>query len=203
VALLAQAATFYGCSRKEITPKNVPLAEVPKHFGSWSLRSEGVVEPEIQEVLKADEVLTRSYMSSGNQADAHLFVAYFRSQRTGRAPHSPKNCLPGAGWSATVSDEVAIPIAGRAPIEANRYIIQKGDAKSVVLYWYQSRDRVVASEYKAKVYVIADAIRYNRTDTALVRVIVPIINNDVSGAEQTATDFVQAAFTPLRHHFPA
>ena len=80
----------------------------------------------------------------------------------------------------SVSDEIAITIPGRAePIEANRYVVAKGDQKSLVLYWYQSRDRVVASEYKAKFYVVADALRYNRTDTALVRVVVPIIDGDV------------------------
>jgi EpsI family protein len=203
VVLLAQAAAFYGCARNEVLPESVPLAAVPKQLGPWSLAQEGVVEPEIQEVLKADEVLTRSYTNPNSRVDAHLFVAYFKSQRTGRTPHSPKNCLPGSGWMATVSDEVSIPIAGRTPIEANRYIIQKGDSKSFVLYWYQSRDRVVASEYKAKLYVITDAIRHNRTDTALVRVIVPIVNNDVKTAERTATEFVQSAFVPLRQHFPA
>ncbi len=204
VVLLAQAATFYGCARKEVTPPHRSLAETPKQFGSWLLQSEGVVEKEVQDVLKADELLTRSYVSPGGaNAPAHLFVAYFDSQRTGRAPHSPKNCLPGSGWTSTVSDSIMIPIDGRAPIEANRYIVQKGDAKSLVIYWYQSRDRVVASEYKAKAYVVADAMRYNRTDTALVRVVMPIVDNDEAAAERGAIDFIKSFFVPLRQHFPA
>lgn len=204
VVLLVQAATFYGCSRKEVTPPNRPLAEVPKQLGSWSLQTEGVVEKEIQEVLKADELLVRSYVSpvSANAA-AHLFVAYFKTQRTGRAPHSPKNCLPGSGWTSTVADRVMIPIDGRPPIEANRYVVHKGTAKSLVIYWYQSRDRVVASEYAAKAYVVADAMRYNRSDTALVRVVMPIVNNDEAAAQTAATDFIKAFFVPLRQHFPA
>jgi EpsI family protein len=133
----------------------------------------------------------------------NLFVAYFRSQRTGQTPHSPKNCLPGAGWVPSVAEETSIPIEGRAPIEVNRYVISKGDVKSIVLYWYQSRDRVVASEYTAKVYVVADAIRYNRTDTALVRVVVPVIGNNEAAANEAAVKFVQTLFNPLRKHFPA
>jgi EpsI family protein len=134
---------------------------------------------------------------------AHLLVAYFKSQRTGRAPHSPKNCLPGSGWVKVTENRISIPIAGRPPIEANRYIVQKGESKSLVLYWYQSRDRVVASEYTAKYYVVADALRYNRTDTALVRVVIPITENGVEAIDRAAVDFVQSFFAPLRQHFPA
>jgi EpsI family protein len=202
--LLVQACFFYGFSRNEITPVNKPLSEAPRQFGSWALRDEGVVEKEIQDVLKADELLNRSYVSqTSGSSPAHLFVAYFKSQRSGRAPHSPRNCLPGSGWIPSVSDTIQIPISGREPIHANRYIVQKGEAKSLVLYWYQSRDRVVANEYAAKVYVVADALRYNRTDTALVRVVVPIVDDDTARAEKSATDFVQSFFTPLRQHFPA
>jgi EpsI family protein len=168
------------------------------------MHSEGVVEKEIVDFLKADELLTRSYVSpSSGPVAAHLFVAYFSSQRTGRSPHSPKNCLPGSGWTSTVSDTIKIDVPNRGIIETNRYIVQKGDAKSMVVYWYQSRDRVVASEYKAKFFAVADAIRYNRTDTALVRVVVPIVNNDEAASEKVATDFVKSLYYPLRQHLPA
>lgn len=201
--LLAQAAFVYGFSRSEVIPANQPLSTVPQQMGSWKLQQEGVVEKEIQDVLKADELLSRSYSSPEQQMGAHLFVAYFRSQRTGQAPHSPKNCLPGSGWAPSLQDVVHIKIPERAePIEANRYVVAKGDQKSLVLYWYQSRDRVVASEYTAKFYVVADALRYNRTDTALVRVVVPIANNDIERSNRAATDFVQTFYTPLRQRFP-
>jgi EpsI family protein len=204
LVLLCQCAAFYIFARPEILPENVPLASVPRQIGSWTLQEEGVIEQEIKDVLKADELLNRSYVNTaGAPAAAHLFVAFFKSQRSGRAPHSPRNCLPGSGWVPSVSDTVHIPISGRAPIEANRYVVQKGNTKSLVLYWYQSRDRVVADEYRAKFYVVADALRYNRTDTALVRVIVPIVNDEIARSEKIATDFVQSFFVPLRQHFPA
>lgn len=204
VILLLQVAMVYGFTRTEVVPQNRPLSEAPAQFGSWVLRQEGVVEKEIQDVLKADELLTRSYASSEQGIGAHLFVAYFRSQRTGQAPHSPKNCLPGSGWVPSLSDIVNVSIPGRSePIEVNRYVVGKGEQKSLVLYWYQSRDRVVASEYRAKFYVIADALRYNRTDTALVRVVMPIVDNDVERSNKAAVDFIQSFYTPLRQHFPA
>ena len=82
-------------------------------------------------------------------------------------------------------------------------MVAKGDQKSLVLYWYQSRDRVVASEYKAKFFVVADALRYNRTDTALVRVVVPVVDGDVENSQKAAVDFVQSFYFPLRAHFPS
>ena len=131
-----------------------------------------------RDVLRADDYLTRIYADSrGNTVN--LFVAFFRSQRAGQTPHSPKNCLPGSGWIWCVSDTIPVSIRRPAaqPIQVNRYVVSKGDDKAVVLYWYQSRDRVVASEYQAAAFTAWDALRYNRTDTALIRVVIPIAHN--------------------------
>jgi len=85
----------------------------------------------------------------------------------------------------------------------NRYVIVHGDERELVLYWYQSRDRVVADEFKAKFWVVADAIRLNRTDTALVRVIVSIANNDEGPPTRAATAFIRAFFSSLKQYLPA
>ena len=201
--LMAQAVAFYGLSRAEVIPSSPPLAGLAKVMGNWTTIQEGVVEKEVQEVLKADDTLVRSYISPQFPGNTGLFIAFFRSQRTGKAPHSPKNCLPGSGWVENEQGFTKIAIEGRAePIEVNRYVVQKGESKSLVLYWYQSRDRVVASEYSAKGYVMTDALRDNRTDSALIRVIVPVIENNIDRAMATATDFVKATFTPIRRQMP-
>jgi len=132
-----------------------------------------------------------------------LFVAAYRSQRTGKAPHSPKNCLPGAGWSPLSAGEMTLDPGNGVPISVNRYVITRGERRSLVLYWYQSRDRVVSGEFRAKFWVVADAIRFNRTDTALVRVIVPIANQDDDRATQTAAGFVRSFYSTLRQHLPS
>ena len=203
ILLIAQAALLYSSIRPEAVRLGKPLADFPKQLGGWQLLREGVIEPEVMEVLQADDVLTRIYgnASTGRQAD--LYVAAFRSQRNGKAPHSPKNCLPGSGWMQVDSAEVEIDAGAGASIPVNRYIIQHGDDRSLVLYWYQSRDRAVAGEFKAKFWVMADAIRYNRSDTALIRVIVPIANKDVDDAQRTAVDFVQATFPIVRQFLPS
>lgn len=203
VVLVAQTIGLYAISRQEKVPLTRSLEEFPLQFGDWRMFRAGVVEQEIRDVLKADDILNRTYADASNHF-ANLFVAFFRSQRTGQAPHSPKNCLPGSGWVPSESEIVSVQVPGLdQPIRVNRYVVAKGDDKSVVLYWYQSHNRVVASEYHAKFYVVADAIRYNRTDTALVRVVVPVLGNQVAAATTTAEQFVQSFFLKLKEYLPS
>jgi len=186
-----QGAGSYGLSRRaEIIPATKPLSAFPTMIDDWRMVHEGAIEQDERDVLRADDYLTREYRSPGGKS-AKLFVAYFRSQRAGQTPHSPKNCLPGSGWTWTVADMIVVNIAGRAPpIEINRYVVSKGDERAVVLYWYQSRERVVASEYRAAMFTAFDALRYNRTDTELVRVVTPV--------EADGVEFIEAFFGKLQ-----
>ena len=202
VFLIIQTAVLYSSIRTEYVPPSRPLAEVPHQLGSWYMSSEGYVDKDTEEVLKADDLLSRVYRRPSG-AEASLFVAAFRTQRNSKAPHSPKNCMPGAGWTQLSSENYALDIGLPAPIVVNRYVIVHGEQRELVLYWYQSRNRVVADEFKAKFWVVADAMRLNRTDTALVRVIVNIDNNNEEAAASTATDFVRSFFGTLRNYLPA
>jgi len=204
-ALLLQAVFLYGFTRSEITPEHQTLSTLPLQFEDWTLQEENKITEETQAVLRADDLLSRTYVSPSKRTGANLFVAFFSSQRTGQTPHSPKNCLPGSGWVPILSDTLQISLPGRTlPAEVNRYVVQKGDNKSLVLYWYQSRDRIVAREYAAKFFVIADALRYNRTDTALVRIVVPFGQSvTMEDASRNAQEFIQSMYPVLRRHFPA
>jgi EpsI family protein len=202
--LVAQAALFYASSRGENVPGLRPLHDFARDLPGWMTAQEGYVDAETQAVLKADDTLDRSYASPKYEARANLFVAFFKTQRTGKAPHSPKNCLPGSGWEKTTDDYLDVTVPGLAePIRVNRYIVTKGDTKSLVLYWYQTPNRVIASEYKAKLLTIEDAIRYNRTDMAIVRVVIPVFANNEAAAQQAGVDFVQSFFAPLRQFLPS
>jgi EpsI family protein len=202
VLLFAQAILLYSSIRQEVIPTSPPLSEFPRLNDGWQMVQEGVVDAETQAVLRADDTLTRVYAKDSHGVS--LFIAAFKSQRTGKAPHSPKNCLPGSGWVPSVSDEISVEVPGRDPITVNRYLVARGDSKSLVLYWYQSRDRAVASEYSAKLYVIADAIKLNRTDTALVRIIVPLApDTDQATATKLAAEFVRSFYPKIRASLPA
>jgi len=203
IALLCQVGLFYGFSRTEIAPRPRPLTDFAMPNNGWTAVQDVQIDKETLEVLNADDILSRVYQNSAGRY-ASLFVAYFQTQRNGKAPHSPKNCLPGSGWVPSQSGTIAVPIEGEAqPILVNRYIVARGSNQSVVFYWYQSKSRVVASEYSAKVYTILDAVRFNRTDTALVRVVVSVNNGDTTTAIQTATSFVQMFFEPLKRYLPS
>jgi EpsI family protein len=203
IVLLLQEDTFYGFSRSEKVPAHKPLEEFSLANPNWLLVENVEIDKDTLDVLKADDWLSRIYQNRSTGKWATLFVAYFETQRTGKAPHSPKNCLPGSGWAPSQSGTIDIQVAGEpAPIHVNRYIVAHGDNQDVVLYWYQSRDRVIASEYAAKIFTVTDSIRYNRTDTALVRVIVPVQAGDTQSAVDAAVSFVQVLFEPLKQYLP-
>lgn len=205
LVLLVQAVAFYAfASRREIIPAHVPLADFDLTEGNWSMTEELPMDKDSLEVLKADDILSRLYTNRTTGEIATLFVAYFQTQRTGKTPHSPKNCLPGAGWTQAQSGMIDITVPGEQdPIRVNRYVVAKGENQSVVLYWYQAHNRVIASEYSAKLFTVSDAIRFNRTDTSLVRVVVGVANGDIRKAQSTAVSFVQTFFEPLKQYLPA
>jgi EpsI family protein len=200
--LLLQTVLLYSSIRPEYIPTSRPLSQVPHQFDIWGMVQESEVDPESAAILRADDTLNRVYRNLSTGAEASLFVASFRTQRNGKAPHSPKNCMPGSGWTQQSSESYPIDAGVGAPIVVNRYVIVHGQEQELVLYWYQSRDRVVADEFKAKYWVVADAIRLNRTDTALVRVIIPIVNKNEDAATRTGTDFIRSFFGTLRQYLP-
>ena len=204
IVLALQAAVLYtAVSRAELVPNVKPLAQFPRVVAGWNAIEDFPVEPEIQEILKADDTLNRLYLDPSGHLQASLFVAFFKTQRDGQSPHSPKNCLPGNGWQPVEIGTISIAVPGRAdPITANRYIASHGGQKALIVYWYQSRDRIIADEYEAKFWLIADSIRYHRSDTALVRIVVPVANEDADAATAAGVSFVKALFPDLTAILP-
>jgi EpsI family protein len=201
--LLAQAAAYHAYPKVEEIRLARPLSEVPKLIGPWRMVSESQLDSEVQELLKADDTLNRVYADGAAGRNASLYVAFFKTQRTGISPHSPKVCLPGSGWVPSDSTQVEInPPGWSGPAEVNRYIVAKGDQRSVVYYWYQTHKRVIASEYAAKVYTVLDGLTDRRSDTSLVRVIVPYDGPGDRGADDAATSFIRAVFPHLREFLP-
>ena len=204
VVLLLQAGAFYAIARRpEITPEIGPLMNFPVQIGGWQMTKDLPTEQEVRDVLRADDILSRDYVNVSNGREIYFFIAFFKTQRTGQSPHSPKNCLPGSGWEQVTADRPLVNVPDwPVPIQINRYVVEHGMEKSVVLYWYQSHNRVIASEYSAKFWLVADAIRYHRSDTALVKVVIPVRNDDVDTATATGISFTQEVFAPLLKQLP-
>jgi EpsI family protein len=190
VTLLAATALILQVrNSSEIIPGREPLASFPRTLDSWNSVDRELTQ-DVRDVLGPGDFLLRDYRDPGNIQDVSVFVAYFPSQRAGDTIHSPKNCLPGAGWTPVQTDRVTVHVPGHAPFAANRYLIAKGDERQLVLYWYWAHDRAVASEYAAKFYLVTDSIRMRRTDGSLIRLSTPLApHQSVKDAEQILLSF--------------
>ncbi len=202
--LALEGAAFYSGMRPEKVPLGRPLAELSTQVRGWTVEREQPVDSVTQIVLKADDLLSRVYANEARRESADLFIAYFRSQRTGQTAHSPKNCLPGNGYEPVATGFLSVTLPGRAqPVRINRDVVARGDDRRVVLYWYQSGRRVIASEYEAKLWLTLDSIRYRRSDTALVRVVVPVGSAGDEAATNSGVDFIRGIFPLLGPHIPS
>jgi len=155
-----------------------PFAQFPLTIAEkWQGKELGM-EQSVLDILKLSDYMMRVYVPSqegqSRVTPLWLYVGYYQSQRTGSTYHSPKNCLPGSGWQFVETDQVVVPASDTTSILINKVLIQKGLDKQIILYWYQDRGRVIASEYWAKGYMIWDAMTQNRTDGSLVRISVPV-----------------------------
>ncbi len=144
--------------------------------------------------LQCTSYLSRTYVKQNVQAD--LFVAYYAQQRAGESMHSPKHCLPGAGWEIWDYGSTNIPVGGRS-FEVNNYSIENGGERRLVLYWYQSKNRIIASEYMGKVLLARDALLQNSTAGSIVRIIVP----DQPGALEYARGFASELIPQVQRSF--
>ena len=180
------------------TPLLGSLDSIPRQLMGYSARDQ-VVSKEEQRVAGMDTYLMRAYLRDSTYFS--LYVGYYEAQNQGKSIHSPKNCLPGGGWVFRSTDRVGGVIPGRPEAQVNRVVIEKGFDRQLILYWYQDRGRIVASEYAAKGFLILDATTHNRTDGALVRISTPIVGTEQE-AFRHATAFVQEAFVPLSAHLP-
>jgi EpsI family protein len=179
-------------SHGESTPPAKPLSQFPSRVGEYSRIVDWPIDKAILDYLHVTDYLNRGYWKPGmNQDLIGLYIAYLRSQRTGATIHSPKNCLPGAGWNPVHASIYQLSLDDGHTVPINLYILRKGLDEQLVLYWYQSHGRIVASEYWGKFYLVYDALRLNRTDAALVRITIPVEYGNEAAAEQQALAFAK------------
>jgi len=157
-------------------------------------------DKEILDVLAVDDYINRIYETK-SEPPVLLYIGYYRSQRTGQAIHSPKNCLPGSGWEPIQSGYTELHSPDGKVVPVNAYLIEKGLDREIVLYWYQSHGRVIASEYWGKFYMVRDALTMNRTDAALVRVVTPVVKDETS-ARLRAASFAEMVLANSREISP-
>jgi EpsI family protein len=177
------------------------LKNFPNELGAW--KQAGVdrrFDAETMSVLRASDYLLRDYRLSQGPA-ANLYIGYYATQRDGASYHSPLNCLPGAGWSMRDPELVLISLPDGKTFMANKYVIQNGSTRELMIYWYQGRGRMIASEYWGKIYTVLDSVRLRRSDAAMVRVMVPITASDTAALE-SAREFAAVTSEVLPEFVP-
>jgi len=185
---------------EDVSPKK-PLSNFPRRIGNW-IGKEGHFDQRIYDILRVDD----SFLGHYRTVDGHhvqLYIGYFKTQRQGEQIHSPKNCLPGAGWNIvrTSLEDLVIPNTNPGKIRVVKLYLEKGDQRQLVLYWFQSRGRFIHSEYKRKIYLVWDAILKNRTDGSFIRLIAPI-DKDEADTTEHITSFAQQLIPIVSEYVP-
>jgi EpsI family protein len=197
--LLGAFVLLHTVSHGEALVLREPLRVLPSTLGIWS-GQEHPLEARVVTALNVTDYTNRLYTQPAGEP-VQLYIGYYATQKTGDTIHSPKNCLPGAGWNPIRSGYATILVAKDHQIIVNEYIIQQDLNKEMVFYWYQSGGRVIASEYSAKFWMVADAISRHRTDGALVRIISPTNDNEAE-AHDRLVRFTQLLFPHLNAILP-
>ncbi|HTD95587.1 MAG TPA: EpsI family protein [Edaphobacter sp.] len=207
--LAATALVLYSRGDVDRVPPSDPLSYMPKTIDG--LTAEDLpLDSETLAVLGKGDFLNRIYVTpvpaiqqastqSAPRSAIGVFIGYFATQRTGQTIHSPQHCLPGAGWTFESQKYVNLQDVDGKNYKVGEYVINNGSSRQFVIYWYQAHGRSIANEYVAKAYMVSDAIRTNRTDGALVRVITAISPAEsVDTARERAVRFTSkmAPFLP-------
>jgi len=199
VGLVLLAGIF---ATRTIRPSIAPqehrrLRDFPAKIAVWQSK-DLPYDPEVVRAIGADDYTNREYFGGGRPIE--LYIGYYKDQRSGDVIHSPKNCLPGEGWEPVRSSRIQLGTADK-PFMVNEYIVEQGTERDLVLYWYQTRGRIVASEYLAKFWLVADGVRRKATDGALIRIWTTAEGGEES-AHARATDFARRVYPQVSEFLP-
>ncbi|MEP6780784.1 MAG: exosortase C-terminal domain/associated protein EpsI [Gemmatimonadaceae bacterium] len=195
--VLLVGVMFISGIREQYVMKSVqPMSAIPTTFNGQVGRDIAIDTAE-QRVAGMSDFSLRQF-GADTAHSFSIYVGYYNRQVQGKTIHSPKNCLPGAGWQILANDRVAIPDVSGA--QANRVLLTLNNSRALVYYWYQGRGRIEANEYKVKWDLLRDAALRGRTEEALVRIVVnlpPRRGNDVDTAVLAADSLVKRISAPL------
>lgn len=187
--------------RGEASVVRKPLAEMPLTLGDWRQKGGAIrFGEQTESVLRVSDYTMREYLAANNRL-ANVYVGYYASQRTGATYHSPQNCLPGAGWIMRDPETIEIVTRDGKTFTANRYIVENGVYKEVMIYWYQGRGRIEPNEYLDKINTVRDSILRRRSDGAMVRLMTSV-GNDEPGATAAAVELAARLSERLSEFVP-
>jgi EpsI family protein len=186
ILLLAGITVTWLNNRGEAEVTHQPLSQLPARLGEWRQTGADIrFDESVEGVLRTTDYVMREYSSSDGRI-ANLYVGYYASQRAGATYHSPQNCLPGAGWVMSDLQQIEIKTPAGRSFRANRYIVENGVYREVMIYWYQGRGHTEASEYRDKLNTVWDSVTRRRSDGALIRVMTHAGGDETAAVEAAA-----------------
>lgn len=198
VVLVAQTTALHMLAIPEVDLRLPDLHALPLELGRWQAASEGSLEAAVTAYLRPDEYILRDYLDKSSGSSINLFAAHFKSLQNSYGPHSPRVCLPGAGWLIRSSKISTLPVTSTEAIPANEFSLEKSNDRMLVFYWYQNDRRIWAEEFQMKLYLLPDLVRYRRSDVALVRVIAPVRAASHEQERTDSLDFIRTMFPQLK-----
>ncbi len=201
--LAAGSAITFGLGPNRIQPQPLrqELVTLPTQIEGFQQVDDLKIPDEERKVAGMDSYLLRRFAIDSGRTMS-VYVGYYEKQVSGKAIHSPKNCLPGAGWEPLDSKSLAVTTSAGAGT-VNRYLLQKGAQRALVLYWYQGRGRVEASEYRVKWNLLKDAAIQRRSDEALVRIVLPLTTDfDTDQADPLSLAVAQSLIPEVASRLP-
>lgn len=208
VAACLLLLTFMGISLfierpAEIYPTRTAFTDFPTKLDDWSGRQVSM-DGVYSDALKLDDYLLADY-SDGAGRGVNVYITYYNSQRKGESFHSPRWCLPGGGWRLRNFDQrtvEGVTIDGQA-LRVNRSLMELGNERQLVYYWFQQRGRIITNEYVVKWYLFWDALTRHRTDGGLVRLIVLMPQrSSEADADRRLTDLASRIAPILTRYVP-
>jgi exosortase D (VPLPA-CTERM-specific) len=203
LVVIATVFSLIIVKRVEAQPQRQALSLFPAQLEQWHGK-QAKIEQIYLDQLKLDDYLMSDYMDKqGNWMN--LYIAYYASQRKGHSVHSPRACIPGGGWEVQsfTQKNISEVVVNGAPLEVNRTVIQKGEKKQLVYYWFKQRDRIITNEYMVKWYLFWDALTRNRTDGALVRLTTVVgPSEEITAADTRLIGFAKLINKPIDNYIP-
>jgi len=177
-----------------------PLSLFPTKIDGFVQINSQTMDPKIIKILGVSSYVLRDYKDSSGFI-VNLYIGYYKEQKEGAMIHSPQHCLPGSGWLPIVDKIIYITLKDGEKMPVREYILTKPGQKMVTFYWYQSRGRIIASDYKDRLYLIYDSLFRHRTDGSLIRVIG--ISNNIKEAKEKEIKFIKALEPILKKFLPS
>jgi exosortase D (VPLPA-CTERM-specific) len=203
--LVATILSLNLSGQQDLLPMRRHFVNFPLQINAWRGVEVGM-EQKYVDTLRLDDYIIANYTRPSDATPVNFYVAYYNSQRQGASAHSPKSCIPGDGWQIGDFEQKEIPalkLSNGQPFTVNRVVISKGDAKHLVYYWFQQRGRIITNEYLVKWFLLWDALTRKRTDGALVRLVIPLVEKDsIAQGDQTLAAFIQEGIPLLKDYVP-